>query len=231
MQRVLLSLALLALSSSLGAEGLVQITLEGTLHTVGGARIEFEVGARANGEPRQVVLGLHLAESTTCSDLATLLTKRLERGGFEVLTTRSDDGGTPRVQIFVENTIFVRMRLGGGLEGTITVCEEGAAAVRIVRPQAHPQAAELVASASTFHLHTERRGFQNIAITLEPEFHGAQISDILFRESIAHKWLAERPGTDFWRPMGMADGAQITGLSIKLRSEGDWRIEVELDRR
>ena len=119
MQRVLLSLVLLALSSSVGAEGLVQITLEGTLQTVGGARIEFEVGARANGEARQVILGLHLAENTTCSDLATLLSKRLESGGFEVLTTRSDEGGSPRVQIFVEDAIFVRMRLGGGGMGVV----------------------------------------------------------------------------------------------------------------
>ena len=145
-------------------------------------------------------------------------------------TAGSRNRESPRAQMFVEEAIFVRMRLGGGLEGTITVCEEGPASVRFLRPQAHLEPAKLVVSASTFHLHTERRGLKTIDVMLEPTLHGAQVSDLLFRTSIQEKWVAERPGTDSWRPMGMGDGAQITGLSVALRSEGDWRIEVELER-
>ena len=222
--RTLLALATLAAAAaSARAEGMVQLTLRGV--TEEGGRVELEIGARnQGGETREVDLTMHVGPHTRAHDVVALLEMRLRRADFRVLAPAPDER---RAHLFVEDVLFVRLRLGHGLMGTVTASEEAPSALRLVSPDAQAEPLELSFTATTLHPHSGERGQRSLEIELEGHESAAQISDRLFKLALANQWVAERPHSDSWRLVKSTDGALVQGLTVALKSWGDWRLELE----
>ena len=229
MRAILVCWALLGLSSSAAAAEWIQITLEGAIVQPGGAPIEFELGARQrgeSGEARQVVLRPHFGPHTKADDIVRLLHERFERESFDVFVSSPQDGGT-RCHLFVENAIFVRLRLGHGLRASVTVCEGAPTAVRVLAPQTKLGKAELYLGLSAEHPHSENRRREELSVGLEAHMHAAMISESITRECLSREWIAERPRPDAWRVAKLGDGSRLIGFNIELRTDADWRLELE----
>lgn len=229
--RQALILALLICSASFAsAENLVQLTLSGEIVASGGARVELAVGAlRAEDEAREVTLDVHLAESTTASDVVGLLAARVQAAGFMAFASEPVEmEGVLRRHLFIENTLFVRARLGFGLEGTLTSCEGAPAEIRLISAEASKAEAVLYVHASTLHPHTEQLGRAELEMALESGLHAAIASERLFRHGMEHDWIAERISPTGWSPTKLSGGARFTGLSVRLETTGDWGLELDL---
>jgi hypothetical protein len=229
-------LALLALPTGAAAQGLVQLSLEGRvdLEAAGiargkaGTHVEVEVGALVAGEPRKVELHLYLAHGTTAADLGSLVAKRLERAKFDVIATEPTTTGTPRGNVFIEDALYVNLRLGGGLTGAITTSEGAPASIKVERPGLGEEQAKLTLSGSTFSPHDKKRSAVSFELEIEATDHSPHISEALNEQGTKQGWLSERPAADSWRPMKLRTGEAFSGFSIRLDSPADWRIEVAL---
>ena len=218
-------------TSTAQADGLVQITIEGTLNREGGARVELDLGAfhPAHEQPREMSISLFLAERTTAADVAALFTSRISDAGFKVIApapTVTDK--VKRAQIFVERAVLVSLRLGSGLSGTITTCDDVPVSLRVLRPELAVLDARFSATISTFNQHSEEYGQHSLTLDVPKKMNTTEIAGELFKKSLTQDWLAERPGTDGWRPTKMADGAIIRGFSASVSSQGDWKLEIRL---
>ncbi|MCP3919828.1 MAG: hypothetical protein GY711_30200 [bacterium] len=220
----------LALTSLAAGQGLVQISLGGELTRRGGSRVELAVGAKIDGQARQVELDIHLAQGTSSSDFAQLVAARLSRAGFDVLAPMPREAQAAKSHVFVENTYFVRMRLGGGLIGTITTSELAPSEVRVDAPESMLEPANLLISASTRSPHTKKYGRSQFAVEFAKDDHPAQAINKIHKAALTAEWLGDRPTAHAWRPVRLVDGSIITGFSIGLESAGDWRLEVTLPR-
>jgi len=224
-------LAATFLLPSARAEGLVQLSFLGSVEPLAGAPVEFEIGAfpvdSEAGERREhrLQLELHLAPATSGAELATLIADRLRR--LELGVVAPEPSGDS-AQLFIEAVTFVNVRLGHGLHAIVTSSHGPPTGVRFERPKLNRAAAELVVSASTAHLHSEARGLTSFELSIGADVHGAQVAGDLFKAALEANWKAERPETDVWTPVKMKDGAELTGFSLALRSQGDWRIEMRL---
>ena len=244
--------AFLALASLLGpaaaparAEGLVQLHFEGRIAPPGGARVEIEVGGTATRDGQLADFGqkvdfgmyLHLGRGTGARDLVALLAQRLRDQGLDVVEpagAAATDGDAaartpPGASLFVDRVRYVRIRLGTGLQGAVTLCEEAPIAVRVLPPGQTKAGARLYVGASTFTPHTGDHSLRALELELGSEASAPEVSEKLAQRAIASGWVCERPALDSWRPHQMLDGARITGCSIELESGADWRLEVELE--
>jgi hypothetical protein len=219
-------LSFLSLAPGARAEGLAQLTLEGVVDPQAGGRVEFSVGARRTkgGEPRQVDLGLHVAGGTTAADLLELLASRLESAGLGIVHARRSAAGATSSQLFVEDAIFLQVRIGYGLSATITACEAAPISLRVIGSDGLRAAGTLTMSASTWNLHTEKAGNASLAIELKEGEHGSGVAERLFRVATEGGWIA-----DEWAPTRMGGGARVRGMSVRLDSKADWGLRVDFD--
>lgn len=208
----------------------VQISLSGSLQRPGGARIELTVAAVDRvGEERRVSLEPHLAEATPAHDIASLLAQRLERAGIDHwLSSTEVQEPALRRDLFVERAVFVRLRLGHGLQSVLTVCEGAPSAVRVQPPVVTLEPGSLSFTASARHAHTEARSRERVHVNLAPTMHAARISEALSSQCLERGMIADRPRQDAWRILKLGDGSTLTGFSIGLQSTGDWALELEL---
>ena len=225
-------IGLLALPSS--AQGLVQIVLSGAIAQEGGARVEVDLRyeARAGNAVGEggVQLGLHLANHTTAAELGLLLARELERTGALVIAPRELGSDPKRASIFVDRVHFAALRLGRGLSGDVCSTEEAPALVRILPPKEAKEEASFLLSASHEHPHTKDRGRFELAVQFAAGLSGEQASDLVTTSALNKGWPGQWVDHRAWRPQALATGARVTGACVALRTKGDWRIEVELER-
>lgn len=228
--RALLGLLLvLAPTATASGEGLVQLTLNGSIEVRGGAPIEIQWEHWQRGELKQAHLRLHLAERTQAFDLAALLALRLRASGAEVLFPREQSGAEHDVHLFVEATTRVQMRLGSGLWSRLTVCEGAPASVHFEKPQLSIDGAQLIVSTSLFNQHSKLP--RTVLQELEVDAHATPtaVCERLFQQGLSLGLVCDRPSPDRWTPVRGTDGGVVTGCSIELLSPGsDWGVEVRL---
>jgi len=225
------SLAILVCLAGARAEGLVQLSLRGALASPGGAPVEVRWAAEVEpGQVREAGLRLHLARGTSAHALGTLLVQRLRQAGAKVLFPAEHGSAAGEVQIFVEASTRVSLRLAPGLSSSITTCEVAPSRVRLLKPLLHSEPARLTIQTSTFHAHTRLPGSVLLELPLDSSGTMAQTSEELFEQALANGLVGDRPSADSWRPVRGEDGATVTGCSIELDSErSDWGLEVQLE--
>lgn len=222
-----LLLALSLLAPAAAAEGLVQLTLHGSLTARGGAYVQVEVDRWTGKEVKRHDLHAHLAEGTTARDLAGLLHARFEHQGAVV--RYSPDDSDDRAQLFVESATAVNLRLGFGLWAEVTTCEEAPVSIRIDEPQLQVGAAALTLTATTFHEHTDRPGRLRCELPIAKDANTAQIAQDLAARANDTGWVGERPSPDRWTPLRAQLGGAVIACNVRLESpDADWRLEVAL---
>ena len=147
--------------------------------------------------------------------------------GFAVIVTDPDKEGDGR-SLFIDDALFVRLRVGGGLRGVITTCEGAPAAIRVVRPTSKSKKGEVHLSAGTLSPHTGESAEVSMKVQLDAADGMPQVAERLLKVAQERKWMSDRPGGDAWRPIRMVDGSRFTGLSVEIVSAAVWRLEVEL---
>lgn len=231
--RLLLALVpFVALTTPARAEGLVQLTLHGVLAEQGGGPVEIDWHfLDKNRVVQEVGMRLHLAEYTKASDIAALLAKRLRKQGADVIFPGEHERSMEVVNLFVEDTVQVNLRLNVGLSGTVTVCESAPESVRFLKPLAAKEEARIRVTASTYHPHSKMPGTIHIDTNAGGDRAPAAICEDLFNQGLEKGLVGDRPTADTWRPTKTSDGASITGCSIELRSSAsDWGLQVKLSR-
>lgn len=235
--RLLTALAVVfALHGFAAAQGLVQIAFQGAVAPAGGARVEVDLVyvAVENGEERRMELGVHLAQNTSATELAQLVERELKRRN--VACSASSDAlapgaAGPRGSLFVERVLFVGLRLGQGLQAQVCLCEDAPGLVRFLSPLEKKEAAKFSISASTEHPHSKERVRFDLSVDFTAAQTGAVAADTLTTASIAKGWTASWQGNSAWKPAKLQSGARVTGTCLTLESAGDWRVEIELERR
>ena len=225
------ALAFLLLSAPSRAQGLIQLTFQGEITAEGGAPVEIEMGAFAGKEEHVLPLHAHLAQGTTATQVAGLLAHMLRRQSIEHRLfeepTRAD--GSPGIaQLFVNDVTFVNLRLGHGLSVDVTLCQGGPQRLRIDAPRAYKMPAEISIYASTLHRQMQSSGKAIVRVTASTDDDAGDLAERLVHRSIESGWIARRPSVDSWSPVKMGDGSEIVGCSIRIETEGDWRLEVSL---
>lgn len=229
---LLISAALFTLFGNLRAEGLVQLTLKGEVQTRGGAPVEIRWTSKSSttGKFEEVGLRLHLAEGTSAFDVATLLVGRLREAGAKVRFPGEKARQVHRVQVFVEATTQISLRLAPGMASTITTCDAAPTSVRFLSPLSHVARAMMMVQTTTFHPHSKKPGSILLEMGLDALRPPAEICESIFQQTLELGLVSERPTTSSWRPIKGADGAAVTGCSIELNSvNSDWGLEVSLE--
>ena len=241
---------LLALAASLfcigfvHAEGLVQLTLEGAAAPAGGASVEVRWGVYAvavddeedsndsnddKGAVKEAGLRLHLARGTSAHALATLLVARLRKQGAVVIFPMEGSRVEGPVQIFVESTTLLSLRLAPGLTSIVTVCDAVPSRVRFLKPLEFRAEAKLTVRTSTFLAHTKMPGSILMELQLDGMKPPALYSEQLFERGLEKGLVGDRPSSDSWRPVKSDNGAAITGCSLEFDTGlSDWGLEVQL---
>ena len=220
--------AVLVLSSSLRAQSLVQLTIEGEIDRPGGAWVDVEVVAVPGTDgARSASLGLHLAEKTAAADVVALLTRRMEAAGMHAVFASERTGPRTLAHVFVEDCVAVNLHLGHGLAPTVTLCETAPASLKVVPPIESKGKGFLTIAASTWHAPSQTPNRLSIELELDDRRAPTMIAEDLVTRSIQLGWLAERLKHEAWHPTGMADGSIVKGSSIALQTTGaDWRMEI-----
>jgi hypothetical protein len=239
----LASLALAGLSPLAPAQGLAQLRLEGVLDSRHGAWVEVYIGAMVQRTPREMPFIAYFGPGTTAVELGTLLAVRLERANFDVIPTLFDrdmDG----MSLFIDNALFVRVRVGGGINATLTAMDTVPGSIRIFSPSLSPEPAIVHVSGGVWSPHAQIWGRVELSVPLEtkaipdnlrldatnPVADAPLVAKRLQEAAIKAKWLSESPRGDAWRPIKMMDGSIFQGIAVTVESEGDWRIELEFPR-
>ena len=225
-----LALALIAcLAPAAAAESLVQLSLHGELTEAGGAFVQVEVDVWHDTQLQRHDLHAHLAQGTTAHDLASLLHTRLSEAGVEVRFPGAGSSGARDAQLFIEHTTALNLRLGFGLWGEVTPCEEAPQWIRLVEPQLAKGPARIHLTATTYHEHLKRPGRLKLAMPLSKDSNTASISQEFSRLAAENDWVGERPSPDRWSPLRSELGAAVIACNIRFESpESDWRLEVQL---
>lgn len=201
-----------------------------------GHLVEIEVDAAGRGSgPAEVVLHLHVAHGTTGAELLQLTAARLQRLGVAATLTGVSGANAPGIpptsgSLWIEGAMRVHLRMGGGLIGEISCVEGPPAAMRLIPGDAIEGGASVSVTASTAIVMPGRRPirgratFQAALTALE---NSAEAATALWTAA-KDRWVSERPGTDTWRPIKMASGATITGVSVRVTGQSDWGLEVSL---
>ena len=233
-------LVLACLTPLAAGQGLAQLRLDGQLNSRQGAWVEIEIGAMVQRQAREFGLIVYLGPGTTAIELGTLLAVQLEREKFDVIPTflYQDASG---MSLFIEDALFVRVRVGGGLTATITCMDLPPGAIRIYSPSLSAEPATVHISAGTWSPHDQVWGRVELSVSMEtqsipenlrldgtnPVADAPLVAKRLQQAALAAKWQSESTRGDAWRPTRMMDGAIFQGLAVTVESEGDWRIEVE----
>lgn len=225
-----LTLAFLAcFCSAASADSLVQLTLHGSLTESGGAFVQVEVDIWKDGAVKRNDLHAHLAQGTTAHDLAGLLAKRLSEAGAKVRFPSEGVGDPLTAQLFIERTTAVNLRLGFGLWGEVTACEEAPRWIRLVEPQLAKGTAQIGLTATTYHEHLKQPGRLKLNLPLTKESNTASISQQFSQLAVENDWVGERPSPDRWSPLRSELGAAVIACNIRFDSpDSDWRLEVQL---
>ena len=237
---VLASLALACSTPFASAQGLAQLRLEGQLNSKHGAWIEIEIGAVLQRQAREIALVAFLGPGTTAIELGTLIAVRLERAKFDVIPTFLDRNATG-MSLFIDNVLFVRARVGGGLSATITCMDLPPGSIRIYSPSLSTEPATVHVSGGVWSPHEQIWGRVELSVPLDtktvpdnlrldgtyPVADAPLVAKRLQAAAAEAKWMSETARGDAWRPIRMMNGAIFQGLAVTVESEGDWRIEVE----
>lgn len=227
MTRLLLALGLaLFFHSSALAAGTVQLVIHGKVHRDGGTPVEFVVEADGGETVFRGIVG----RDTQAGDLVALLERRLKAAGIRHVRG-SDAPGQGPVSLFVEDVERVRLRLGGGLRGTVTACDEAPRALRLLPSRltdtsrgAHVMLGVTCASrdGSSLATHEVALDLADVATTAE------RVADLLARRASQDGLYSERPTDDAWATSGTSAGEGAIGLTVELYADGDWGVELEL---
>ncbi|MDZ4772966.1 MAG: hypothetical protein SGI72_07505 [Planctomycetota bacterium] len=223
--------ALLFSTTPLGAQGLVQISLSGAIDTSGGGRIEVEIATFDPNAPEKPVLTtmkVLLGESTSAADLAVLLTKRLEANFARVTSLGANAPQRGPVNLFVEGVVSVGLRLGNGLSGNVTLCEDRPMSVRVSPGVESKLGGVLRVVALTRQEHTGDSGRFQVDVNFADRSELTDVGMRVVRAAIAMGWPGELKGHDTWWPAPMTETQRITSCSVELRSNADWRLDVAL---
>lgn len=227
---VLAILVSLALGTPARAQGLVQITLSGEIAEHGGARVEVEMLLRdpETGSPVSMSLVGLLGQHTSAADLANLVTARLGRIGVSAVSLGANAPLKGPVNLYVEGVLSIGLRLGHGLSGTLTLCEDRPASVKLTPGAESKQGAELDVVVLTTQDQTRSHGRFTISTRLVED---SQITDVgmrLVHAAIEKGWPAELKNHDTWCPAAATETERVTSCSFDLRSQADWRLDVAL---
>ena len=230
LSRLFLALSvLLAATVSARAEGLVQVSFNGSVETRGGAVIEVRWDIWDGQQVRETSMRMHLAQETGAFDVATLLVARLRARGAKVQFPAEHVGTSGPVHVFVENTTGVILRLGNGMWSTVTVCESAPEKVRLMKPLTALEGANMTINTTTFQSHTRQPGSILLYVDIDALANTASLCETLFNQALTKGLTSDRPSPDSWRPTKASDGALITGCSIELLApSSDWGLEVQL---
>ena len=230
--RILIAVvAALLLSSTLRAQGLVELGFSGEEAVAGGGRVECSItfcSAKEDRGRHTLDLALHVAEHTSAADIAALVSERLREAGASVVAAGAHAPPLGPANLFVENVESIGLRLGNGLACSLTLCEDQPASVRLAPPSDTKQSATLTVVASTIQPHTKEHRRVSIEVSFDEKFASSELATRLAKASIDKGWLAEIEAHDTCRPNVFTDGSQLQGCSFDLKSKGDWRIEVAL---
>lgn len=213
----------LFLAAPASAEGLVQLRLEGRLEKA--HLVEIEVGTA--DVPDGVVLHVHLAKKTTGAELAELVASRLERAGAAVEVSSPRDGAA---SLWIDQTKFVHLRLGGGLVGTIACTEGAPETLKVVDESAIEGDSAVEVSASAALVVAGKapiRSQLTLEVRLKGESSAADAATAIW-EAAKEEWVSDRPGADSWHPIKPRAGGVLVGVSVTLLGEADRRLEVVL---
>jgi hypothetical protein len=218
-----LSVAALALSLAPAArsQSLVQLRFSGAIEEA--RRVSLEVVALVEAKPRKVDVAFTLAAGTTGKEAAALVSRRLERGGFDVLHAQGESADS----VFVEGTRSVAVRSSGRLSISVTTCEGPPAAVRVESLGADA-GATLALAVKTHSAPRDETGGVDLSVLLDAGANAPSVASLLVDEAAAQDLLSEKARGEAWRPLKMRTGAPVVGLSVALQSAGDWRLVVEL---
>lgn len=229
-----LFLASIAAAGGARAQGLVQISLEGEVDRTGGARADVEVtyaNRSTNGESRSVAFSMFLAERTSAADLGVLLEKRLTAAGVSILNASAGQAARPVTCLFLDDVLGIGLRLGQGLQASVTLTEDRPESVRLLPPEAAKQDADFRVTATAWVAPERRHGRVEIEARLEAAQPVVRIVDALAAQATRAGWASEVKGHEVWVPGAMAGGGAVDAVSFDLRSSGDWRLEVALSPR
>jgi hypothetical protein len=227
----LLAFVAFVLVAPLRAQGLVQISLAGAIATPGGARVEIDIAsynANSPGTPVETKLNLLLGEGTSAADLGLLLARRLEEKQVRVTSLGANAPALGPVNLFLENTIRVGLRLGNGLRGTVTLCENRPLSVKVSPGTESQLGATFKAVAMTHQEHTGDDGRFVLDLNFADKSAITDVGMRLVRSAISQGWPSELKGHDTWWPAPMTETQRIVSCSFEIRSNADWRLDVAL---
>ena len=225
LRHALLVPLVLTLASFARGQSLAQIRLDGSLD--GAGRVEIEVGAMVKGQARVLEVGVFLGHGTSGADVIRLLSGRLETAGMQ--SYRGGEASKPAAHsgsIFVEQALFVNMRLGDGIEGTVTACEGAPESLKVVAPDKGGADIELLLQANAIHPVTRQSKTVSLEVPLTAGSHPVQNCEALMEAAVKAKWGCDRPKTDLWRPLRLSDGSRLEGVSVGVKQ--GYRVEVTL---
>lgn len=223
--------AFLFSSPALQAQGLVQLSLSGAVETAGGGRIEIEIATfDPNAPAKPLVTAIHvlLGEHTTAADLALLLTKRLEANFARVTTLGTNAPARGPVNLFVEGVVTVGMRLGNGLSGSITLCEDRAMSVKVSPGLESKLGGVFRVVAHTREEHTGQNGRFQVDVNFADKSEIGDVAMRVVRSAIGMGWPGELKGHDTWWPAPTTETQRVTSSSFEIRSNADWRLDIAL---
>lgn len=224
------ALALLAcLAPRAQAESLVQLTLHGEIDEIGGSFVQVEIDIWRDQKVVRNDIHLHVAQGTSAHDLASLVNGRLADAGAVVRFPGEGTGKPTEAHLFIEHTTAINLRLGHGMWGEVTTCEEAPQWIRFDEPQLVPGDATLVLTATTYHEHLKTPGRLTLKLPLDKDTNSAALSQKLSTVAGENGWVSERPTADRWSPLRSDLGAAVIGCNIRFESKtADWRLEVQL---
>lgn len=223
---LLTSIALAAASPQAEAAGLVQIILGGQIESTLGARVEFK--CEANGT--KLEFSGMLGYETGSGDLASLLTRRMDKLGIEVVRGTDADRRGPQ-SLFIDSCEFVHLRLGAGLTARVVVSEEAPLSLGLLPPRsgATYQDGDLRVVLGLHMGSTDKYDTKVIEVELPGTRPSAPlVSERLSARAMALGLKSSRPTRSTWASSGSHAGAVTTGMSIEVRSDADWGVEVRL---
>ncbi|MEL6427898.1 MAG: hypothetical protein AAFZ87_04605 [Planctomycetota bacterium] len=224
---ILIAILILTGGTSAAAQQLVQVRFEGALDTAHLVEVEVAWQDPALEDPVEAVLHLHLASGTSAPELAELVSHRLQRAGAGVTVTAPREA--PAASLWIDGATAVRLRLGAGLGAEIACTEGPPSSVRIEPPTALDRgpAVVMVTASAAIRRNDQPplRRHAQLGVELSGDSNSAEATTALF-EAAKKTWMTERRGGSAWRPIRLLDGSRITGLSVRLDSNADWRVEI-----
>lgn len=206
-------------------QGLVQLRLEGSV--LEGQRARVEVVHRSPRGPERVEVEAFLAPGTGADELGVLLERRLGMGGVAVVRGGSSETGT---SLFLDAVESLSVEVGGGLTGILTACDSAPALMRVSSVRAGSDRVEeiLEVVVDTVSRHDGTRGLTKLTLDLPRAANAPLVTGMLMEAAVEAGLLSDKPGGDAWRPVKTRSGELIGGLSVRLQSDGGWRIDLEL---